>query len=97
MAGEYGELSRQTGEKRLTAEELRRAVTDYGRSLVAPPAGAWSPRSIVEIEKTQHEAWSVYIDLWTAEEGRSDLTLELTLRDSANDLYDVEIDNLHVL
>ena len=36
------------------------------------------------------------MDLWTAEEGRSDLTLELTLTDSRGEIYQIEIDDIHV-
>lgn len=97
VAGNYEELARQTNSQRLTADELRQAVLDYGRRIVPPPQEAWSARSTVEIEGAVPEAWSVYVDLWTAEEGRSDLTLELTLRDSAQGTYSVEVDNLHVL
>ena len=42
-------------------------------------------------------AFSVVVDLWTAEEGRSDLTLELELVDRFEGAYDVMIQNLHVL
>jgi hypothetical protein len=35
--------------------------------------------------------------LWTAEEGRSDLTLELRLIEFAPEAYEVEIEDLHVL
>ena len=97
VAGDYEALERLTKGRRLAAEELREAVNDYGRRLVSPPEGGWTGRSIVEIEGAEPESWSVYVDLWTVEEGRSDLTLELTIRETAGDLYDVEIENLHVL
>lgn len=97
VAENYEELARLTNSLRLTADELRQAVLDYGRRVVPPPQNTWTVRSTVEIEGAVPEAWSVYVDLWTAEEGRSDLTLELTIRDSAEDTYNVEIDNLHVL
>jgi hypothetical protein len=35
--------------------------------------------------------------LWTAGEGRSDLSLECTLTDRQGDLLKAEVDNLHVL
>lgn len=97
VAGDYEELARQTNGLRLTADEMRRAVLDYGRRIVPPPQGAWNARSMVELEGATPEAWSVYVDLWTAEEGYSDLTLELTLRESGQDTYSIEVDNLHVL
>ncbi len=97
VRGEYAALEALTGGRRLTADQMRAAVVDYGRSLVLPPEGRFIPRSVVDIEGSQPERWSVYVDLWTAEEGRSDLTLELTLSDSSGGLYGVEIDDLHVL
>jgi hypothetical protein len=39
--------------------------------------------------------WSVRFDLWTADEGRSDLTLELTVEET--DPLKIELDDLHVL
>ena len=96
VVGDYEGLARLTKGQRLTADELRQAVVDYGRRLVLPQ-NAWSARSVVDVEEAVPKAWSIYMDLWTAEEGRSDLTLELTLRDSEHDTYNVEVDNLHVL
>jgi len=46
---------------------------------------------------TQVPSWRVAIDLWTVEEGRSDLTLQVTIMDTGQALYDVLIDDLHVL
>jgi hypothetical protein len=40
--------------------------------------------------------WSVRCDLWTVEEGRSDLSLELTVV-AAPLGPTIEVDNLHVL
>jgi hypothetical protein len=96
VRGDYAAVEVLTGGRRLTAGEIARAITDYGRRLVLLPSGS-APRSVVEIEGSNPERWSVYVDLWTAEEGRSDLTLELTLTDSGRDIYEVEIDNIHVL
>jgi len=36
------------------------------------------------------------MSLWTAEEGRSDLSLELTITESGNG-YLIEVDDIHVL
>lgn len=96
IRGDYAAVEVLTAGQRLNAGEIERAITDYGRRLVPPPADA-GPRSVVEIEGSKPERWSVYVDLWTSEEGRSDLTLELTLTDSTRDMYDVQVDNIHVL
>ena len=80
---------------RLTVEELARAVDDYGRSLVAIPESGWDLADACEIAG-QTNAWSIDLPLWTEEEGRSDLTLSLSVaRDNGS--VRVEIDDLHVL
>jgi hypothetical protein len=94
VRGDYEELA-ALSRTRLTVGELRRSVADYGRTLVMPPRS--EPRSVIEVSESAPRRWSVYLDLWTVEEGRSDLTLEMTLIDSDDDHYGVEIDNLHVL
>jgi hypothetical protein len=97
VRGDYAGVSDLTGGRRLAADEMRAAVADYGRTLVSPPAGRFAPRSVVEIKDSTPQQWSVYVDLWTVEEGRSDLTLEVTVTDTPRPLYDVTVDNLHVL
>lgn len=95
--GDYGELERVTGGSRLSKEEMEEAVADYGRQLVMPPEPEIGVRSIVQIQDAVPPQWSIYVDLWTKEEGRSDLTLEITLSDLPGDLYAVEVDGIHVL
>jgi len=96
IRGDYAAAEALTGGNRLSAAEIEGAIAEYGRRLVAPPADS-SPRSVIDIEGSEPEQWSVYVDLWTAEEGRSDLTLELTLTESSRETYGVQIDNIHVL
>lgn len=96
IRGDYAAVETLTAGQRLSAREMEHAIAEYGRRLVPPPPDS-SPRSVVEIEASNPDQWSVYVDLWTAEEGRSDLTLELTLTESTRDTYDVQIDNIHVL
>ena len=47
--------------------------------------------------KTQASTWAIDIDLWTAEQGRADLTLELTVERRRGNSVMIEIDSLHVL
>lgn len=51
---------------------MRAYVTDYGATLVELPDESW------ETSASQWMAghWEVLVDLWTAEEGRSDLVLD---------------------
>jgi len=58
--------------------DLPRAVREYGRSLVAPDASWWSTVTLTPVDAT---AGGLHVEapLWTAEEGRSDLSLEARL------------------
>ena len=97
VQGKYEELESLSKTNRLTAQDLERAVADYGRSLTMPPMESLKQANVIEIGGSKPTKWYVGIDLWTVEEGRSDLTLELTLTDSLSDLYHIEVDDLHVL
>ena len=94
---DYETLERLTNGVRLTAAEMAEGVHEYGGSLILPPDDAFDNLDVVEVEGAQPRQWSVNVDLWTAEAGRSDLTLELTLRESGKEISDVEIENIHVL
>jgi hypothetical protein len=94
--GKYVAVARRSAGVRLSAEELATAVTQYGRRLVPAPAGEPLPLDVVAITR-EPAAWSVDTPLWTAEEGRSDLTLQLTVRAEPGGGYRIEVDDLHVL
>jgi hypothetical protein len=97
VARDYDGLEQATRGRRLTGEQLRQAVEEYGRELRMPPEVVFDDLDLNEIEGAIPRAWWVLVDLWTVDEGRSDLTLEICLTDTAGELYDMEIDNLHVL
>jgi hypothetical protein len=96
VARHYDGVEDASRGRRLTAEQLRQAVEEYGRELRMPPKVVFDKLDVNEIEGASPRAWWVVVDLWTVEEGRSDLTLEIRLRDTGGELYDIEIDNLHV-
>lgn len=96
VAGRYAELDTLTKGVRLSAQEVAKAISDYGRQLVMPADDAFCLLDVVEIRNARPHRWSVTMPLWTQEEGRSDLSLELTIiRDHA--AFDVELDDIHVL
>ena len=97
VAEDYDGIEEATRGRRLTAEQLRQAVEEYGRELQMPPEVVFDNLDVNEIEGAIPRAWWVLVDLWTVEEGRSDLTLEIRLTDTGGELYDIEINNLHVL
>ena len=93
-AGDYNALERISEGNRLSADELRQAVEDYGRTVLPSPVECEEPAAVTDAEP---QSWWVDVGLHTAEEGRSDLTLSLTLIDSPEALYGVQVDDLHVL
>ena len=86
VAGDYDSIEEATRGRRLTAEQLQ-----------MPPQVVFDNLDVNEIEGAIPRAAWVLVDLWTVEEGRSDLTLEIRLTETGGELYDIEIDNLHVL
>ena len=54
-----------------TAEHVRSCIADYGATLVDLPPDSWQT-SVAQWYGTH---WDILVDLWTAEEGRSDLVL----------------------
>jgi hypothetical protein len=53
--------------------------------------------AVVEVTESTPPCWSIRADAYTDEEGRSDLSMELTLTESHPGELEVEFDNLHVL
>lgn len=97
VEGEYEVLAATTHGRRLSATELRTAVETYGRTLVELPRAALEELDVVQIEGLEPPTLNVLVDLWTAEEGRSDLTLELHLIARFDNAYEAEIMDLHTL
>jgi len=81
---------------RLSSEQIEAAIVEYGRTLVVPPVSAFSFMDVIEIRNSPSPSWSITMPLWTKEEGRSDLSLELTLVEKGGG-FEVEVDDIHVL
>jgi len=98
VRGSYLDLVRSSSGSRMTDGEIRGAVVDYGKQLVDPPDDLQAYVDVVRVQGACPSRWSVNIPVWTAEEGRSDLTLSVTIieTDQAPG-FTVEIDDLHVL
>ena len=60
---------------RLSEDDLRRVVADYGRRLTRPVTHDWD---VVPIITSDMPAWSVRAPLWSNFEGRSDLEVVLS-------------------
>jgi hypothetical protein len=91
----YAALEADGRAGRVGAAGLEQAIARYGRRLVPLPEAAFEA-SMAYQHDAQRSHWAVDLDLWTAEEGRSDLTLSATVVEDGDDVR-VEIDDLHVL
>jgi hypothetical protein len=96
VAGKYAELETLTHGVRLKAKDIATAVADHGKRLVSPPDDGFKLMNVVEVKNARPRQWSIATPLWTQEEGRSDLTVELTLIERQNSFV-IELDDLHVL
>lgn len=93
---DYAEIETLTRRRRPSAEAMKTAVNQYGRTLIMPPPEEFEKLDCVEVRGANPRTFGIRFDLWTKEEGRSDLTLEFTVRGN-DDSYEVEVDDLHVL
>jgi hypothetical protein len=96
VKGELEALMRIDCAHRMTAEDLQRRITEFGATLVMPPDSFWSTLDIVTTNAVP-PAYDVSVRMWTAEEGESDLTLELGLREVVGlHVYDTAVLDLHI-
>jgi hypothetical protein len=96
VAAKYAELQLLTNGKRLSAQEMAKAINDYGRELVLPPDDAFGLMDVVEVRNAQPRQWSITMPLWTHEEKRSDFSIEVTLIAEERG-FRIELDDIHVL
>jgi hypothetical protein len=94
-SGRFAEVVADGRAGRLSAADLQSAISDYGGTLVPLPDEALHRIDVFPRDLDLKRS-SMDVPLWTAEEGESDLTLQLdATRDGAT--YRVEITTLHVL
>ena len=96
VEGDYEQIERITQGIRISALDIKRAVTDYGRTLVAPPIESILLWEFVAVRGAYPPRWIATVPLWTLEEGRSDLSVALTLIEESFGVR-IEVDDLHVL
>lgn len=96
VAGDFEHVESLCRGQRLSAAEMANVIKNYGRQLISPPDEAYESMDVVEVTDSHPRRWSINIPLWTKEEGRSDLTLEVTLTNSPQG-WDVAVDDIHVL
>ncbi|WP_425598377.1 DUF7668 domain-containing protein [Thermomonas carbonis] len=92
--GDYGLSAGVKGVPPLSADrasQIRDYVEGYGATLVALPEETWN--SSVCIWYGDH--WAALVDLWTEQEGRSDLVLHTRVRELDSG-FSVEVDLVYV-
>jgi len=70
--------------------------SEYSRTLVEPPSSDLDSADVIPLKGSENEAWSVWYRLWTEQESKSDLMLELTVRYVGGDDVHIEVDDLRV-
>lgn len=95
VEGRYDEVVALTRGRRLSVEEIALAIAGYGRQLTMPPETAYDLSDVVAIRGAS-PGWSIRFPLWTVGEGRSDLTMEVTLNTTPNGC-EIQLDDIHVL
>jgi hypothetical protein len=94
--GDFAKLVELTKGVRMSDDEITTAIRDYAKTLCIPPEHAFDLMDVVTVRNAAIPQFSVRIPLWTKEEGRSDLTLELTIK-MPDKSIEVELDDIHVL
>ncbi|PKP94045.1 MAG: hypothetical protein CVT77_03800 [Alphaproteobacteria bacterium HGW-Alphaproteobacteria-16] len=91
--GDYRSAFAEVGQSRCSAEDLSRAISDYGRAFSAPPFDDWD---VVAVGNEVGREWSVRAPLWSQSEGgRSDLELRLTVVE-VDGATSIELDDILV-
>jgi hypothetical protein len=93
--GDYESVMERCGYSLLDDHDLQAAVAEYGHKIVPPPADYAFLRAC-ELKARAVPTWHVEADLWTEEEGRSDLTLEMMIEFEPSGPV-IGINNLHAL
>src|SRR4051812_31071410 len=94
VAGRYADIEADGRAGRVTAGEIEEAIRHYGRTLIPLPAEAWD---LVDVYENRHDpkALALDVDLFTKEEGRSDLTLSIAAI-QVDRGWNIGINDLHV-
>lgn len=95
VSGRYALLEHDGRAGRLTGLQLKQELEGYGRSFVPLPPG-WKRYAWAFPRQGATGVWSFDVDLWTEEDGRSDLTLQVEATHSRSGTQ-LRIQNLLVM
>jgi hypothetical protein len=95
VAGRMEDIQRIDRGGRMKADEWRTRIAEDGKTLTRPPQGDFESSDVVPLHGKEGSAWSVWYRLWTREEGKSDLGVQLTVHHDGHTL-EIEADDLRV-
>lgn len=93
---QYKTLEKMTRSNRLSAEEMQKAIEDYGQALVRIPEVGWEQLDVIKTDGPKPDVYYAEIALWTAEERPSDLWISLHLIDRYGGAYDIRLLDIRV-
>jgi len=88
------DLASFTGGVSQNACDIGECITEYGCELVAYPENI--QLDVVEVFGSNLKEWGVVAPIYTAEEGVSDLSIELSFTENGEAILKSELDNLRV-
>ncbi|MCC5847773.1 MAG: hypothetical protein JJU29_06720 [Verrucomicrobia bacterium] len=93
----YEKITEITNNQRVSSKVIKSEIEEYGRTICVPNQDVFKNIDIVYVEDSNPNQYSVRFDLYTEEEGLSDLTLEMTFFITESNHVTTEIDGIHVL
>lgn len=78
----------------LSSNDISTIIEDFGETLIIPNTKDLEQLNIIDVEKNE---WVVDFDLWTKESGKSDLTIQLTVKKNLDNSLSTELNDIHVL
>jgi hypothetical protein len=78
----------------LSSNDISTIIEDFGETLIIPNIEDLEQVNIIDVEENE---WAIDFDLWTKESGKSDLTIQLTVKKNLDNSLNVEFDDIHVL
>lgn len=96
VAKDYAGVAAYYADGRVTGDVLETDVLRYGRTLKMPPNTALDGIEIHPVGEAGNE-WAGVVDLWSKEEGRSDLSLEFTCTKTVDGTFCFVVDSIRVM
>ena len=91
---EYEKLTNEIDCQGLSSNDILNIIEDFGETLIVPNLEQLEELNIIDIDENE---WAIDFDLWTRESGKSDLTIQLTIKRNSDKSLDIKLDDIHVL